>query len=58
MDIICYPSVGEEQVADFETIFLLLDTCGKQVILKLYKHEDICNMTIHKDKTDKNEEPN
>ena len=38
--------------------FTLLDTCGRQVILKLDKHENIGNMIIHKNKTYKNEEPN
>ena len=36
----------------------MLDTCGNKVILKLDKHEDIGNMNIRKNKTDKNEEPN
>ena len=30
--------------------FTLLDTCGRQVILKLDKHENIGNMIIHKNK--------
>ena len=32
LDLICSISVNKEQVVTFETAFLLLDTCGHQVI--------------------------
>ena len=49
LDLICPPSVTEEQIVKFGTLFFfLLDTCGNQVILKQDKYEYIGNMTTQK----------
>ena len=46
LDVICSPSAGEEQVATFESVFILLYTFGHQLILKKYKQNNISKLTI------------